>query len=89
MSRPFPYLVKLHTHRHLPQSQSRYCQTFDQQIFYRRRLRSPDVTSEIWLQEAIAQTKTQSQGKKRVHVSKASPQIWIRETYEDRFGDEE
>ena len=78
MSRPFPYKVKLHTRRHLPQSQSRYCQTFDHQIFYRRRLRSPDVTSEIWLQEAIAQTKTQSQGKKRVHASKASPHIWIR-----------
>ena len=47
MSRPFPYKVKLHTRRHLPQSQSRYCQTFDHQIFYRRRLRSPDVTFEM------------------------------------------
>ena len=32
----------------------------------------------IWLQEAMAHTKTQFHRKKLVHASKASPQIWIR-----------
>ena len=87
---PFAYLshvVKQHTHTDiLPQSQARYCQTFDQQIFFKWRALitrcyfRDGIYGRIWAQEAIAQTKIQFRSKKSVHASKASRQIWIRGT---------